>query len=179
MMKRFLSSAGFCVWQSPILQQSLNGWSALTVFRMGSPVKPPCQQLVIPDGSLVPRTIRAYVSMNMAARLLSAAKFKLHRAVERFKTLADLIAIRLANLLSLPKKRLIIVDDYFPCLATAFRVAEFNAIFERFDHAVLYASWPDTINFTKYAKCYPQFAGRIFKFHPARRLTGSAAYVVF
>jgi glycosyltransferase involved in cell wall biosynthesis len=83
------------------------------------------------------------------------------------------------NLLTRGNDRLIVIDDLFPSLATAFRIAEINSILSHFDTAVVYSTWPDRPGFCRYATCYPQFASRVHRFHPLRRLQGSAAYVIF
>jgi len=91
----------------------------------------------------------------------------------------EVAGIRLKNVVSVRRHGLVIIDDYFPRLATAFRVAEFNSIFDHFKEAQLYSACPDKNIFPIYSDCYPQYSKRVHKFHPARRLTGSAAYVVF
>ena len=74
---------------------------------------------------------------------------------------------------------LIILDDLFPSLATAFRIAEINAILSHFPSAVAYSSWPSRRGFHNYAASYPRLARRVRRFSALRRLRGSAAYVVF
>jgi glycosyltransferase involved in cell wall biosynthesis len=92
----------------------------------------------------------------------------------------EVIAIKAKNVASFRRRHdLVIIDDFFPCLATAFRVAEFNSIFDHFRQAVLFSASKDMACFSSYAQCYPQFASRIHKFHSARRLNGSGAYLVF
>ena len=76
-------------------------------------------------------------------------------------------------------ERLVVIDDVFPCLSTAFRVAEFNSILNSLSSAVVYSAWADRSAFREYRAYYPQFANRIHRFHPLRRLKGTAAYVVF
>ena len=83
------------------------------------------------------------------------------------------------DLVTLEKERLIIMDDFFPSLATAFRVAEINGILSHFGTAVVYSTLADGRAFREYAASYPQFAKRVRRFHPLRRLKGSAAYVIF
>jgi glycosyltransferase involved in cell wall biosynthesis len=94
------------------------------------------------------------------------------RSLERLSVAAE-------SLLAGDRERLLVVDDFFPCLATAFRVAEFNSILERFKTAVVYSAWPERRAFSEYRAHYPQFAGRVRSFHSARQLKGAAAYVVF
>ena len=83
------------------------------------------------------------------------------------------------NVVTRNHERLIIIDDFFPSLATTFRIAEINAILEHFETAMVYSTCPDRRVFSRYAACYPQLAGRVRRFHPLRCLEGSAAYVVF
>jgi glycosyltransferase involved in cell wall biosynthesis len=83
------------------------------------------------------------------------------------------------NLVVADKERLIILDDFFPSLATAFRIAEINSILTHFESAVVYSTCPDRQVFQEYADSYPEFANRVRKFHPLRRLKGSGAYVIF
>jgi glycosyltransferase involved in cell wall biosynthesis len=64
-------------------------------------------------------------------------------------------------------------------LTTAFRVAEINSILKRFETALVYSTFPDRDVFQRYAAAYPQFGTRVRRFHPLRRLKGSAAYVIF
>jgi glycosyltransferase involved in cell wall biosynthesis len=83
------------------------------------------------------------------------------------------------NLVTRDTERLVIIDDVFPCLSTAFRVAEFNSILKSLSSAVVYSTWPDRSAFSEYRTCYRQFANRVRRFHPLRQLKGGAAYVVF
>jgi glycosyltransferase involved in cell wall biosynthesis len=106
-------------------------------------------------------------------------KDKLHSATTRLKPLIKVVAIKAENVLPLRNQGLVIIDDYFPSLATAFRVAEFNSIFDHFDDAVLYSTSVDRASFSGYAKFYPTLAKRVHKFHPVRHLKGSGAYAVF
>ncbi len=94
------------------------------------------------------------------------------RAFERALVVAE-------NLVTRDTERLIIIDEVFPCLSTAFRVAEFNSILKSFSSAVVYSTWPDRSAFTEYRAWHPQFANRVRRFHPIRQLKGAAAYVVF
>ena len=83
------------------------------------------------------------------------------------------------NLVTLRRERLIILDDRFPCLTTAFRIAEINGILKGFDTALVYSTLSDREAFRKYAVQYPLLASRVRRFHPLRRLAGSAAYAIF
>ena len=75
-------------------------------------------------------------------------------------------------------ERLIILDEIFPSLFTAFRIAEFNSILQHFPTAVVYSSRTYRADFRTYAKLYPDLAGRVRRFSSPLRLRG-AAYVVF
>ena len=122
----------------------------------------------------MPRSIPLALS-----RLFQAGKRKLRSVVTQLKILVKVGAVKTENILIFRNHGLVIIDDYFPCRATAFRVAEFNRIFDQFEDAVLYSTYKDRASFSSYAKCYPQFAKRVQKFHPARDLKGSGAYLVF
>lgn len=111
------------------------------------------------------------------SRVFRAGKLKLH--FTRLKPLIKVVAIKAENVLPFRNHGLVIIDDYFPSLATAFRVAEFNSILGHFDDAVLYSTSVDRASFSNYVKCYPKLANRVHKFHPVRHLKGSGAYVVF
>jgi glycosyltransferase involved in cell wall biosynthesis len=88
-------------------------------------------------------------------------------------------AIRVQNILSKRQRGLLIIDDYFPNPATAFRVAEFNSIFSHFEETLLYSTSSDRTSFSAYSSLYPQFASRVRTFHPVRYPHRSAAYLVF
>jgi glycosyltransferase involved in cell wall biosynthesis len=103
----------------------------------------------------------------------------LRRAPSFFRSAIERASLVAENLVTLDKERLIIIDDFFPSLATAFRVAEINSILTHFGTAVVYSTCPDGRVFREYAASYPQFAKRVRRFHPSRRLKGSAAYVIF
>lgn len=55
-----------------------------------------------------------------------------------------------------------VLDDFFPNLLTAFRVAEYNWYLERFPNLKIYSANPDfkTVH-ASYAQRYPQFADRV------------------
>jgi glycosyltransferase involved in cell wall biosynthesis len=76
------------------------------------------------------------------------------------------------------QKRLIILDEMFPSLFTAFRIAEFNSILRHFPTAVVYSSRARRGDFSTYAKLYPDLSRRVRRFSSPLRLRG-AAYVVF
>lgn len=84
---------------------------------------------------------------------------------------------------------LIILDDLFPHLITAFRVAEYSEYLTHFFNSVVYSSAASfayinekrslsavTAEYTSY---YPQLASRVLPFHSARKLRGRLAYVMF
>jgi len=74
---------------------------------------------------------------------------------------------------------LAIIDDYFPGLNTAFRVAEFNDYLEQFDCEVLSTNAGFAKAHERYAEHYPQFAPRV-KPYSREELSGrSCAYLVF
>jgi glycosyltransferase involved in cell wall biosynthesis len=75
-------------------------------------------------------------------------------------------------------ERLIILDEFFPSLFTAFRIAEFNSILQHFPAAVIYSSRTYRADFRTYAKHFPELARRVRRFSSPLRLRG-AAYVVF
>jgi|SRR5882672_3722121 len=76
--------------------------------------------------------------------------------------------------------RLIVLDDAFPNPFTAFRVAEFNTYFERFQQVKLYSTtamfqyWID-----EYGRQYPQFKKLVRPYDKNRILRGKGAYLVF
>jgi glycosyltransferase involved in cell wall biosynthesis len=118
-------------------------------------------------------------STRLPFHYLQAAKRKLHSTTSILKLLIKAVAIKAENALSRRNQGLVIIDDYFPSLATAFRVAEFNSIFDHFQDAVLYSTSSDRASFAEYAACYPKFTNCVRKFHTSRRLKGSGAYLVF
>ncbi|MHB8753370.1 MAG: glycosyltransferase family 4 protein [Candidatus Acidiferrales bacterium] len=71
------------------------------------------------------------------------------------------------------------MDERFPDLATAFRIAEINYILRHFNTSIVYSTLSDRHAFRKYASCYPQNADRVVRFHPFRALQGEGAYVIF
>ena len=105
-------------------------------------------------------------------RMLGAAVRYFRAAIERGQVVAE-------NLVGRRNNGLIIIDDFFPCFATSFRIAEINSILGHFNTAMVYSTWHDRRAFSRYAASYPQFASRVRRFHPSRLLKGSAAYVIF
>jgi len=96
---------------------------------------------------------------------------------ERFAALAD--------------DRIIILDDIFPHLLSAFRIAEYNTYLARYPNAVVYSTGTsfkylnDTRSFQEvlqdYLEYYPQFKSRVFEFSPDLMpiLTGRLVYLIF
>jgi glycosyltransferase involved in cell wall biosynthesis len=76
--------------------------------------------------------------------------------------------------------RLVILDEYFPNLFAAHRVAEFNVYLERFDDVKVYSTekqfdyWLE-----EYGKHYPQFRNSVRAYDDNRILRGKGVYIVF
>lgn len=117
--------------------------------------------------------------MTEISRLARGGIWRLRNAAGYCRSALERASIEVENLVVRDNERLIIIDDLFPNLATAFRIAEINAILKHFHKAVVYSTWPDRRAFETYRSHYPQFSRRVHKFHPLRRLAGSAAYVIF
>jgi predicted O-methyltransferase YrrM len=96
---------------------------------------------------------------------------------ERFAALAD--------------DRIIILDDIFPHLLSAFRIAEYNTYLARYPNAVVYSTGTsfkylnDTRSFQEvlqdYLEYYPQFKSRVFEFSSDLMpiLRGRLVYLIF
>jgi glycosyltransferase involved in cell wall biosynthesis len=92
------------------------------------------------------------------------------------------------GLIRRPDADLIVLDDIFPHLLSAFRIAEFNAYLARYESSIVYstatsfAALGDKRSFQEvrdeYVSCYPEFAGRAFRFSN-KLLKGRLAYFVF
>jgi glycosyltransferase involved in cell wall biosynthesis len=117
--------------------------------------------------------------MSNNAPFTKRAMFRLRHAASRFLAVADLAPALWDNLTSHDQHELVIIDDLFPNLVTAFRVAEINSILNHFGTTIAYSTCSSRRVFREYADSYPQFAGRVRRFHPLRRLRASAAYVIF
>jgi glycosyltransferase involved in cell wall biosynthesis len=117
--------------------------------------------------------------MTNIPRLLRGGVRRLRRAPSFCRSALARASVVAENLVTPDTDRLIIIDDFFPNLATAFRVAEINSILSHFDRAIVYSAYPDEGAFRKYAASYPEFAKRVRRFHPLRSLKGSGAYVIF
>ena len=85
--------------------------------------------------------------------------------------------------------KLIILDDMFPLLATAFRIAEYNGYLEAFPGAEVHST-ASSFHVLKekrsfgevrdeYARVYPQYRDRIFEFDASRHLCADLIYVMF
>jgi glycosyltransferase involved in cell wall biosynthesis len=83
----------------------------------------------------------------------------------------------------------VILDDIFPYLYSAFRIAEFNALLLHFPGAQVHSSaWPfvglgEKRRFEEvldeYERHYPELRRRVIRFHRGRDISGSFAYMVF
>lgn len=107
------------------------------------------------------------------------AIFQLRHTASRCLTAAVCVPVILENLVRKDRDGLIIIDDYFPTLATAFRIAEINYILNHFHSANVYSARTGLPAFREYSASYPQFARRVRRFHPLLNLRGSAAYIIF
>ena len=84
---------------------------------------------------------------------------------------------------------LIILDDIFPQMLSAFRIAEFNAYLLAYERAVVYSTAAsfsiigDERSFQEvsdeYARCYPELKGRTLRLYSRTRLNGQLIYFVF
>lgn len=85
------------------------------------------------------------------------------------------------NLFQTPiKSGLAILDNYFPNIMTAFRVAEFNYYLNKFPDAIIYSSSSEFAQqYTNYSKIYPQNAKNIKSFKKAYLKNHNLAYFVF
>ncbi len=75
---------------------------------------------------------------------------------------------------------LIIIDDYFPNLLTAFRVAEFNYYLKNIKKSIVYSTaYQCDIHLKKYETEFKQFEGRVFKFDKNDPLNAKLIYLIF
>lgn len=84
---------------------------------------------------------------------------------------------------------LVILDDAFPHLLSAFRIAEFNAYLDRFPRSEVHSSggcfkeMGECRSFEAvrrdYAAVYPHLGDRVVKYHGMRRIEGRFGYAVF
>jgi glycosyltransferase involved in cell wall biosynthesis len=78
------------------------------------------------------------------------------------------------------RNRLVILDDTFPNVLSAFRVAEFNSYLERFPDVQVYSTaWQFDSVLEEYRRYYPQFKNSVRAYSDRRILRGKAAYIVF
>jgi glycosyltransferase involved in cell wall biosynthesis len=118
--------------------------------------------------------------MTSMGRLIQRSRWWVRHAASSCLSKADDAFAILGNLaLEDDKTRLIVLDDFFPCLKTGFRVAEFNAILEHFPNTIIYSSRASRTDFRRYAITYPKQATRVRRYSARRRLNGCFAYVVF
>ena len=78
------------------------------------------------------------------------------------------------------RKSVAILDDFFPNLLTAFRVAEYNWYLERFPRLVIYSTNADfELVHASYSQSYPQFAHRVRRYDKSSLDCCSFAYMNF
>src|SRR5512132_792304 len=74
----------------------------------------------------------------------------------------------------------VILDDFFPNLLTGFRIAEYNALLERFPRLSIHSTLPRfDQRLRRYARLYPQLAPRVKQFSRADLRRPSFAYLNF
>ena len=104
------------------------------------------------------------------------------------KAVLQNVLVALENQTGAPADQIVILDDCFPNLVSSFRIAEFNALMERFPQAQVHSSCKATgaahgktleAALDEYARAYPSLAQRVQAFHPRRKLRGSVGYMVF
>lgn len=117
--------------------------------------------------------------MNNDTPLLKRGLFQLRHTASRYLTTAACLPEILENVARKRGHGLIIIDDCFPYLGTAFRIAEINRILKHFGSAIVYSARPGLRAFREYAARYPQFYRRVRRFHPLLHLRGAGAYVIF
>jgi len=84
---------------------------------------------------------------------------------------------------------LVVLDDIFPHLLSAFRIAEYNHYLEKFPHAEVHSTFGNASligekrSFEKvvaeYEGHYPQFKGRVIRFNPFRKTACDLFYMIF
>ncbi|PLS67722.1 MAG: LPS biosynthesis protein RfbU [Cyanobacteria bacterium M5B4] len=84
---------------------------------------------------------------------------------------------------------LVILDDIFPHLLSAFRIAEYNTYLQEFPQSRVYSTGTAmrlinesrrlTQVIAEYEQTYPQFARRVAPFHPMRQVHARIAYMIF
>lgn len=79
-----------------------------------------------------------------------------------------------------PRAPWVIIDDFFPHLLTGFRVAEYNAHLQAFDHLQIMSSFGGfSEQYAHYRALYPQHASRVSAYAPERLAGVELAYVTF
>ena len=74
----------------------------------------------------------------------------------------------------------VILDDFFPNLLTGFRVAEFNAHLQTFEHLQIMSNLADfTEHRGPYAQLYPELAARVSRYVSERLAGVKLAYITF
>jgi len=74
----------------------------------------------------------------------------------------------------------VILDDFFPNLLTGFRIAEYNALLERFPRLSIHSTLPRfDQRLRRYARLYPQLAPRVKQFSRGDLRRPSFAYLNF
>ncbi len=74
----------------------------------------------------------------------------------------------------------LVLDDFFPNLLTGFRVAEYNALLDRFPGLRIASSYGDFERaHAEYSALYPRFAARVLRFDPAVLAGCPFAYLNF
>lgn len=86
-------------------------------------------------------------------------------------------------------RKLVVLDDAFPNLQSAFRIAEYNAYLERWGDATVYSTAQKRVSLRQergfgqvldeYAGVYPRLANRVFRFGGEVDLKGDLAYFIF
>jgi lipopolysaccharide transport system ATP-binding protein len=79
-----------------------------------------------------------------------------------------------------PPEGWVVLDDFFPNLMTGFRIAEYNALLERFPHLSVQSTTPAFYRHHRdYARLYPELAPRVQKFFRGALRQPSFAYLNF
>ena len=86
-------------------------------------------------------------------------------------------------------RKLVVLDDAFPNLQSAFRIAEYNAYLEMWKDATVYSTAQNRVSLREernfgqvldeYAGVYPELASRVFRFGGEVDLKGDLAYFMF
>ena len=78
------------------------------------------------------------------------------------------------------RRSVVVLDDFFPNLLSAFRVAEYNWYLKRFPRLIIYSTNPDfnTVH-AVYAQRYPQYADRVKPYVESSLSDCAFAYINF